>query len=200
MRVAAGGCGSDGSGFAGEGGPMMSRSRLRIGFAVLTCSPDTDHSEEPMRPGRFAARCSLALSLLVAMALGFASSAGSADPVPNPAVSGPIDGGVHGYPWNHSVFAPLEHPGDRFSYDIFSQAIRALRDPAGNETTDPSASPVDPMRGMAVRWIVANGASQSASFLTTFVNGGYNRGQIDLYVITRGGGPYQDFSTPIFQL
>ena len=284
----------------------MSRSRVRIGFAALTCSPDTDHSEEPMRPGRFAARCSLALSLLVAMALGFVSSAGSADPVPNPAVSGPIEGGVHGYPWNHSLFAlrgpgydyteqefffsgmatdlstgvqapyesrmlvrlprnpadfsgivtvewlnvtgqmdletswpveaqylmgqgigyvgvsaqlagvccgpttlkgwdpvryaPLEHPGDRFSYDIFSQAIRALRDPAGNETTDPSASPVDPMRGMAVRWIVANGASQSASFLTTFVNGGYNRGQIDLYVITRGGGPYEDFSTPIFQL
>src|SRR5436309_7413399 len=56
------------------------------------------------------------------------------------------------------------------------------------------------MRGMAVRWIVANGASQSASFLTTFVNGGYNRGQIDLFVITRGGGPFEDFSTPIFQL
>jgi len=102
--------------------------------------------------------------------------------------------------WDPVRYAPLEHPGDRFSYDIFSQAIRALRDPAGNETTDPSASPVDPMRGMAVRWIVANGASQSASFLTTFVNGGYNRGQIDLYVITRGGGPYEDFSTPIFQL
>src|SRR5256884_516025 len=306
MRVAAGGCGFDASGVAGEGGPIMSRSRVRIGFAALTCSPDTDHSEAPMRPGAFAARCSLALSFLVAMALGFVSSAASADPVPNPAVSGPIEGGVHGYPWNHSLFAlrgpgydyteqefffsgmatdlstgvqapyesrmlvrlprnpadfsgivtvewlnvtaqmdletswpveaqylmgqgigyvgvsaqlagvccgpttlkgwdpvryaPLEHPGDRFSYDIFSQAIRALRDPAGNETTDPSASPVDPMRGMAVRWIVANGASQSASFLTTFVNGGYNRGQIDLYVITRGGGPYEDFSTPIFQL
>src|SRR5438876_10018529 len=56
------------------------------------------------------------------------------------------------------------------------------------------------MRGMAVRWIVANGASQSASFLTTFVNGGYNRGQIDLYVITRRGGPYEDLSTPTFQL
>ena len=94
----------------------MSRSRVRIGFAALTCSPDTDHSEEPMRPGRFAARCSLALSLLVAMALGFASSAGSADPVPNPAVSGPIEGGVHGYPWNHSLFA-LRGPG----YDYTEQ-------------------------------------------------------------------------------
>jgi hypothetical protein len=47
---------------------------------------------------------------------------------------------------------------------------------------------------------VATGASQSALYLTNFVNGGYNRRQIDLYVITRGGGPFKDFSTPIFQL
>src|SRR5438552_13899787 len=103
MRVAAGGCGSDASGVAGEGGPIM--SRVRIGFAALTCSPDTDHSEEPMRPGRFAARCSLALSLLVAMALGFVSSAGSADPLPNYAHPGPIAGAVPCYPWHHLLFA-----------------------------------------------------------------------------------------------
>src|SRR5436853_2774089 len=272
MRVAAGGCGFDASGVAGEGGPIMSRSRVRIGFAALTCSPDTDHSEEPMRPGRFAARCSLALSLLVAMALGFASSAGSADPVPNPAVSGPIEGGVHGYPWNHSLFAlrgpgydyteqefffsgmatdlstglqapyesrmlvrlprnsanfsgivtvewlnvtgqmdletswpveaqylmrqgvgfvgvsaqlagvccgpttlkgwdpvryaPLVHPGDQFASDIFAQAIQALRDPAHNRTTVLAPKQVDPMQGMHVDHVVANGASQSASELT----------------------------------
>src|SRR6266436_8026511 len=50
------------------------------------------------------------------VALGFASSAGAADPVPNPAVSGPIEGGVHGYPWNHSLFA-LRGPG----YDYTEQ-------------------------------------------------------------------------------
>src|SRR6266478_3328717 len=128
MRVAAGGCGSDASGVAGEGGPIMSRSRVRIGFAALTCSPDTDHSEEPMRPGRFAARCSLALSLLVAMALGFVSAAGAADPVPNPAVSGPIEGGVHGYPWNHSLFA-LRGPG----YDYTEQEFFFSGHPAEEE-------------------------------------------------------------------
>src|SRR5437762_12876195 len=105
MRVAAGGCGSDASGVAGEGGPIMSRSRVRIGLAALTCSPDTDHSEAPMRPGRFAARCSLALSLLVAMGPGFVSSAGSAGAGPNPAVSRPLEGGVHGVPWNHALLA-----------------------------------------------------------------------------------------------
>jgi hypothetical protein len=86
-----------------------------------------------------------------------------------------------------SLFVP---PGDQFSYDIFSQAIRALRAPQG----------VDPTGGLGVENLVATGASQSALYLTDFVNGGYNRGQIDLYVITRGGGPFEDFSTPIFHL
>src|SRR5207253_9573578 len=33
--------------------------------------------------------------------------------VPNPAVQGPIEGGIHGYPWNHSLF-PLS--GSGYSY------------------------------------------------------------------------------------
>jgi hypothetical protein len=102
--------------------------------------------------------------------------------------------------WDPVRYAPLVHPEDVFSYDIFSQAIRALRKPGGNRTAAASAKPVDPMRGLRVRKLIATGASQSASFLTTFVNDGYNRNQIDAYVITRGGGPFDDFSTPIFQL
>ena len=102
--------------------------------------------------------------------------------------------------WDPRRYASLQHPGDQFSYDIFSQAIRALRDPGANGTTSLHPTPVDPMRGMTARWIVATGASQSAAFLTTFVNDHYNRGQIDVYVITRGGGPFTDLSTTIFQL
>ena len=94
--------------------------------------------------------------------------------------------------WDPVRYAPLVHPGDTFSYDIYSQAIRALR--------GPRHVGVNPMRGMRVRHLVATGASQSALELTNFVNDGYNRGLIDLYVITRGGGPYKTFSTPIFQL
>jgi Alpha/beta hydrolase domain len=231
----------------------------------------------------------LALTALVG---ALAATAASASTVPNPTVQGPIQGGVRGYPWNHSLFpltgtgysyteneylysgtatnlgkgvqAPYEsrmlvrlpsnprkfngtvivewlnvtggndlettwpvegqylmqhgygyvgvsaqlvgadflptwdpvryasilHPGDEFSFDIFSQAMQALRHPIG----------VDPMRGMTVAHLVANGASQSASKLTEFVNGGYNRGVVDAYVITRGGGPFTDSSTPIFQV
>lgn len=92
--------------------------------------------------------------------------------------------------WDPVRYAELLHPGDRFAADIFSQSIQALRSPTGT----------DPMRGMRPAQVVATGASQSASQLTNFVNQGYNRGGIDLYVITRGGGPYNDFSTPIIML
>lgn len=102
--------------------------------------------------------------------------------------------------WDPRRYAALVHPSDQFSYDIFSQAIQALGDPSHNGTTSLDPTPVDPMRGMKASHVIATGASQSATYLTSFVNGGYNRGQIDAYVITRGGGPFKDFSTPIFQL
>jgi hypothetical protein len=97
--------------------------------------------------------------------------------------------------WDPPRYAPLVHPGDDFSYDIFSQAVEALRDPANN-----GAPGADPMSGLPAKKIVATGASQSASRLTDFVNDGYDRDTIDLFLITRGGGPYTDFSTPIFML
>src|SRR5438270_2259705 len=247
--------------------------------------------------GAWIVRCVLCaiLSSVVLAAQGQAA-------VPNPAVQGPIEGGIHGYPWNHSLFplsgkgfsyteneyfysgtatnlatgakAPYEsrmlvrlpaeaskfngtvvvewlnvtggndlettwpvegeylmqhgygyvgisaqlvgadflptwdpkryagivHPGDEFSFDIFSQGLQALRDPGENRAVLGGVTGIDPMRGMTVKHLVVNGASQSAAKLTEFVNGGHNRGVVDAYVITRGGGPYKDFSTPIFQL
>jgi hypothetical protein len=103
--------------------------------------------------------------------------------------------------WDPARYATLLHPGDTYSYDIYTQAIQALRHPAGNRTDDGVPSPVDPMRGMHVKYVVANGASQSAGTLTTYINNKYNNDHlIDLYVITRGGGPFKDLSTPVFQL
>ena len=103
--------------------------------------------------------------------------------------------------WDPVRYGTLVHPGDTFSYDIFTQAIEALRHPELNRTYFGQAAPVDPMLGMHVQHVVANGASQSAGTLTTYINEHYNNHHlIDLYVITRGGGPFDDLSTPVFQL
>ena len=58
-------------------------------------------------------------------------------------------------------YAPIVHPGDDFSYDIYSQAAQALRRPDG----------VDPLGGLAADHVIALGESQSAGRLTTYING-----------------------------
>src|SRR6476659_1276519 len=59
----------------------------------------------------------LRMSALVLALLAFAAAAGAgtadASTVHNPAVQGPIEGGIRGYPWNHSLF-PLSGRG--YSY------------------------------------------------------------------------------------
>src|SRR5262245_61024424 len=55
-------------------------------------------------------------------------------------------------------YGMLVHPGDRWSYDMFTQAARAIRD--------------EPMvlDGAAARQLLAIGHSQSAVYLTSYVN------------------------------
>ncbi|MCB1689759.1 MAG: hypothetical protein KDI33_14785 [Halioglobus sp.] len=57
-------------------------------------------------------------------------------------------------------YGPLQHPGDSFSYDIFSQAAQAVRNPVG----------LDPLEGLRVQRMIAVGESQSAFRLVTYVN------------------------------
>jgi hypothetical protein len=56
-----------------------------------------------------------------------------------------------------SRYSPLHHPGDAYSYDIFSQAGRL-------------AATQDLLRGLRCEHVMALGESQSALFLTTYVN------------------------------
>jgi hypothetical protein len=58
-------------------------------------------------------------------------------------------------------YGSLHHPGDAFSYDIYTQVGRALR----------SSGPIDPLHGLGVERLLAIGESQSAFALTTYVNG-----------------------------
>jgi hypothetical protein len=57
-------------------------------------------------------------------------------------------------------YASLHHPGDSFSYDIFSQAGEAIRRPSGPK----------PLGDLRVRRVLAIGESQSAFRLVTYID------------------------------
>jgi len=59
-----------------------------------------------------------------------------------------------------SRYGTLAHPGDIYSYDIYSQAARALTRPRGAR----------PLAGYDVNHLMADGESQSAARMTTYVN------------------------------
>ncbi len=79
--------------------------------------------------------------------------------------------GIHGFEeqpkglvaWDSERYGSLFHPGDSFSYDIFTQAGRAVG-PVRNR------GGVDPMGGFEVRNLIATGASQSGSRILTYIN------------------------------
>jgi hypothetical protein len=60
--------------------------------------------------------------------------------------------------WDASRYGSLVHPGDAYSYDIFSQAGQALKGAAA------------PLGGLRVRHMLASGRSQSAFRLVTYIN------------------------------
>ncbi len=102
--------------------------------------------------------------------------------------------GVNGFPgpdaaglmqWDPERYDSLEHPGDAYSYDIYTQAARAVgreRDAAG----------LDPMGGLDVERIIAAGASQSAGRLRTYINGVH-----PVEKLFDGFMPYIDFASPV---
>ena len=62
--------------------------------------------------------------------------------------------------WDPVRYASLQHPGDAYSYDIFSQVGAMLKNPGAT----------DPLRGLAPKVLLADGESQSAFRLLTYVN------------------------------
>jgi hypothetical protein len=61
---------------------------------------------------------------------------------------------------NPKRYASLVHPGDQYSFDIYSQAARAVIHPES----------VNPLGDLHVQKAIAVGESQSADFLVTYVN------------------------------
>ena len=58
-------------------------------------------------------------------------------------------------------YGPLDHPGDQYSFDIFTHAGRALTDHIG----------AAPLGGLEPETLIAIGLSQSAAFLTAYIDG-----------------------------
>ncbi len=83
--------------------------------------------------------------------------------------------------WDPVRYRSLSHPGDPFSFDIFSQAIRALRRPGD----------VDPLPGFEIRHVLATGRSQSAMRLITYINAVHAHAPlVDGYLVhSRGAAP-----------
>ena len=78
----------------------------------------------------------------------------------------------------------LKHPGDSFSYDIYSQAARAVRYPTG----------IAPLGDLQVKKVIAVGESQSAARLMTYVDAfGKDNDLFDGYFIHSRLGDIPDF-------
>jgi hypothetical protein len=61
--------------------------------------------------------------------------------------------------WDPERYEPLRHPGDEYSYDVFTQVAQVVR--AGGD---------DPLGGLDPEVVIGVGESQSAGRLVTYVN------------------------------
>lgn len=79
-----------------------------------------------------------------------------------------LDGGTMAFPGVQPIkladpvrYGSLVHPGDAYAFDIFGQAGHAVKQGASNGL----------LSNLKVRHVLADGESQSAAFLTSYVNG-----------------------------
>lgn len=96
-------------------------------------------------------------------------------------------------PLSHNVWDPvrygdLHHPGDDYSFDIYAQAVAAVREHP------------EVMEGLSVERVIATGQSQSASRLHTYVNDVHDdptvNALIDAFYIDAGGSRVFDTGKP----
>jgi hypothetical protein len=99
--------------------------------------------------------------------------------------------GIDGFPgpdaaglrqWDPDRYGSLKHPGDDYSFDIYSQ-VGQLVGPKRN------SSGIDPLGHLPVKRVIAAGASQSAGRLRAYINGVH-----PLQHIFDGYIPYIDFA------
>jgi len=95
--------------------------------------------------------------------------------------------------WDPVRYETLSHPGDDYSYDIFSQAVDALKDPIG----------LSPMGDVTVERVIGYGQSQSAGRLNNYLVLAQNDAAVVDGMITQAGGSnksFPDLQIPYIQL
>ncbi|KJF19477.1 hypothetical protein C7T36_16795 [Rhodococcus sp. AD45-ID] len=93
--------------------------------------------------------------------------------------SGLGDGVVGLLTWDPERYGALDHPGDHYSYDIFSQVGAALRAPGD----------VDPLGGLIPTQLLAAGQSQSGFRMLTYANAVHSHARVfdGMIIHARGG-------------
>ncbi len=81
--------------------------------------------------------------------------------------------------WDPVRYAALNHPGDQYANDMFSQIAKAVRSPRNGERA---------MGGLQVDRVLAVGQSQSASRLNDYVNDAQPAAQVIDGFLIHGGG------------
>lgn len=90
--------------------------------------------------------------------------------------------------WDPVRYAAINHPGDAYAADMFSQVAQAVRTHAG----------LDPLRGLEVRRVIAAGQSQSADKLYDYVvHNQASAGVIDGFLIHGNGTVKKTFPGPL---
>ncbi|MCU1463257.1 MAG: hypothetical protein JWO37_3332 [Acidimicrobiales bacterium] len=89
-------------------------------------------------------------------------------------------------------YAGLVHPGDQYSYDMFSQAAQALRRPIG----------ANPMGRLRTQRVLAMGESQSGITLTNYINAVYPKVQpvIDGFAPDTSSGAMPNVKVPVLRI
>ena len=107
------------------------------------------------------------------------------------ALAGATSGGIKA--GDPERYGTLHHPGDAYAYDIFSQAGLAA---AGH------ADGVEPLAGLDVQHVIATGESQSAFFLTSYVNAVHPLAHVyDGFLVHSRGGTapgFEKFTRAVF--
>jgi hypothetical protein len=97
--------------------------------------------------------------------------------------------------WDPVRYAALNHPGDAYAYDMFSQIAKAMKAPAG----------INPMGGLKVGKVIAIGQSQSGTKLRDYViNIQPSAGLIDAFLVHSDGSGEKSYPAeplvPVIQL